>query len=249
MCIDIWAPQSRGFKRFILYKHSSDQDKNVFPHSRIPRIHVHSYWGPNVLIQYLGLVASFRLGKNIIGRCWLLQPQYLLGKILQSKLVTFSCALYIVLRNSQVFVIWLPSIMCEEESDVVVFTIGTRMRILCLSLSQTQPQPGHFYYVCFIFHVCFSYVVSLIKTINNYCYWKCDWILFHSRNIDISFFGWGWTREFLRCLAQPQPRHLCVYFLNETISSQIASNNNKLWSLLNLLHRKNIHEDIPNMRF
>ena len=126
MCIDIWAPQSRGFKRFILYKHSPDQDENVFPHSRIPRIRVHSYWGSNVLIQYLGLVASFRLCKNIIGRCWLLQRQYLLGKILQSKLVTFSCALYIVLRNSQVFVIWVPSIMCEE-SYVVVFTIGTRL--------------------------------------------------------------------------------------------------------------------------
>ena len=30
------------------------------------------------------------------------------------------------------------------------------MRILCLSLSQTHPQPVHFYYVCFIFYLCFS---------------------------------------------------------------------------------------------
>ena len=54
------------------------------------------------------------------------------------------------------------------------------MRILCLSLSQTQPQPGHFYYVCFIYYICFSYAVSLIKTIVNYCYWQSDWILLHS---------------------------------------------------------------------
>ena len=40
------------------------------------------------------------------------------------------------------------------------------------SLSQTQPQPGHFYYVCLIFCVCFSCTVSLIKTIINYCYWQ-----------------------------------------------------------------------------
>ena len=33
------------------------------------------------------------------------------------------------------------------------------------------------------------------------------------------------------------------------MSNQIASNNSSLWSLLNLLHRKNIHERIPNMRF
>ena len=57
------------------------------------------------------------------------------------------------------------------------------------SLSQPQPQPGHFYYVCLKFYLCFSYMVGLIKTIINYCYWKSDWILFHSRNIDISFFG------------------------------------------------------------
>ena len=56
----------------------------------------------------------------------------------------------------------------------------THMRILCLSLSQTQPQPGHFYFVYFIFYVCFSYAVSLIKTIINSCYWQSDWILFHS---------------------------------------------------------------------
>ena len=76
--------------------------------------------------------------------------------------------------------------------------------------------------------------VSLIKVIIDYCYWQYDWILFHSRNIDISYFGWGWPREFQRCLAQPQPKHLCVYFLNKTISSQIGSNNCYFWSFLKL---------------
>ena len=55
---------------------------------------------------------------------------------------------------------------------------------------------------------------SLIKTIINYCDWKFDWILFYSRNIHISYFGWGWTREL----------QTCVYFLNKAISSQITSN-------------------------
>ena len=53
--------------------------------------------------------------------------------------------------------------------------------------SLSQPQPGHFYYV--LYFMCFSYAVSLIKAIINCCYWQSDWILFHSRNIDISFFG------------------------------------------------------------
>ena len=97
------------------------------------------------------------------------------------------------------------------------------LSILHLSLSQTQPQPAHFYYVCFIFYVYFTYAVSLIKAINSYCNFQLDWILFHSRNIHLSNFGWGWTRDFQRCLTQPQPKHLCVYFLNKVISSQIVS--------------------------
>ena len=61
--------------------------------------------------------------------------------------------------------------------------------------SLSQPQPIHFYYVCLIYYTCVSCVVSLIKTIVYYCYWQSDWILLHSWNIDISYFGWGWTRE------------------------------------------------------
>ena len=76
------------------------------------------------------------------------------------------------------------------------------------------------------FHVCFSCAVSLIKTIINYCYWQFGWILFHSRNIhinslaedepDISGILWSSLSQKMKCL----------YFLNETISSQIASSNN-----------------------
>ena len=49
------------------------------------------------------------------------------------------------------------------------------MRILNLSLSQTQPQPGHFYYASIIFYVC------LIKAIINYYYWRSAWILFNAK--------------------------------------------------------------------
>ena len=90
-----------------------------------------------------------------------------------------------------------------------------------------QPQPGYLLesHIWKCIHVCFSYEVSLIKTIINYCNWQFYWILFYSRKI-VRF-----------TLSQNMK---CVYFMNKTISSKIASNNIKLWSLLNLLHRKNI---------
>ena len=34
-----------------------------------------------------------------------------------------------------------------------------------------------------------------------YCYWQFNWTLLYSRNIHISYYGWGWTREFQRCLS------------------------------------------------
>ena len=120
-----------------------------------------------------------------------------------------------------------------------------------LGFSPFQPQPDSAsaskcawisYLECF--QVCFSYAVdlSLIKTIINYCYWKFGWILFHSRNIHIN------------ALAEAEPdisgilwfslsqKKKCLYFLNETISSQISSSNSLLWSLLNLPYRKNINK-------
>ena len=73
------------------------------------------------------------------------------------------------------------------------------------------------------FHVCFSCTISLIKTKINYCYWQFGWILFHSRNIhinalaeaepDISGILWFSLSQNMKCL----------YYMNETISSQIAS--------------------------
>ena len=95
------------------------------------------------------------------------------------------------LCNLQVWGLVWASFFLSKALEYVNIRLrqGYRMRILCLSFSQTQPQPGHYYYVCFKFYLCFSYMVGLIKTIINYCYWKSDWILFHSRNIDISFFG------------------------------------------------------------
>ena len=102
--------------------------------------------------------------------------------------------------------------------------------------SPSQPQPDSasatpcariLYLECF--HVCFSCAVSLIKMIINYCYWQFGWILFHSRNIHIN------------ALAEAEPDILgilwfslsqnmkCLYFLNETIPSQINSSNSWLW--------------------
>ena len=96
------------------------------------------------------------------------------------------------------------------------------------SLSQPQPdqpQSGHFYYVCFTFDVCFSCVVSLNKAIINYCYWQSDWILFHSRNIHISYFAEA-EPENLRDVWLSLSQNIYVYvFFNKTILSQIASSN------------------------
>ena len=105
-------------------------------------------------------------------------------------------------------------------------------RQYCTGFSPSQPQPDSAsaspcawisYLECI--HVCFTYAVSLVKTIINYCYWQSDWILFHSRNIhknalaeaepDTSGILWFSLSQNMKCL----------YFMNETISSQIASSN------------------------
>ena len=41
---------------------------------------------------------------------------------------------------------------------------------------------------CILVIYVFSYAVSLIKTIVNYCYWQFDWILFYSRIIHLDIF-------------------------------------------------------------
>ena len=71
---------------------------------------------------------------------------------------------------------------------------------------------------------CFSCAVNLINTIVNWCYWQFGWILFYSKNMypdvlaeaesDISQILWLSLSQNMKC----------AYFLNETISSQIASN-------------------------
>ena len=42
------------------------------------------------------------------------------------------------------------------------------------SLSQPQPQPHHSRSLNSIFNVCFSFAISLIKAIIDYCDWQCD---------------------------------------------------------------------------
>ena len=75
------------------------------------------------------------------------------------------------------------------------------------------------------FHVCLSYVVSLIKTIINYCYWQFGWILFDLRNIHINALAEA-ESDILGILWFSLSQNMkCLYFMNETISSQIASSN------------------------
>ena len=75
------------------------------------------------------------------------------------------------------------------------------------------------------FQACFSFAVSLIKNIINYCYWQSYWILFHSRNIHINALAEAEPdiSGILRFSLSQNMKHL--YFLNETIPSQIASSN------------------------
>ena len=134
-------------------------------------------------------------------------------------------------------VLWVPinfrlsNVRCLHSWN----TVWSYAKMSGFSPSQPQPDSASAspcawisYLECF--HVCFFCAVSLIKTIINYCYWQFGWILFHSRNIHIN------------ALAEAEPdisgilwfslsqKKKCLYFLNETISSQISCINSLLWS-------------------
>ena len=123
------------------------------------------------------------------------------------------------------------SVVREVESicnHLVYFLTG-------FSLSQPQPDSASAspcaqisYLECF--HVCFFCLVSLIKTIINYCYWQIGWVLFYSRNIHINALAEAGP-DILGILWFSLSQNMkCPYFLNETIFSQIASINSELWS-------------------
>ena len=89
-----------------------------------------------------------------------------------------------------------------------------------LSIGPFPNRSGHFRSLNPIFYAYFSCAVSLRKTIINYCYWQYDiahfifWLRLNHKIPDMFQFLWF-----------SLSKNICVYFLNKTISSQIASNN------------------------
>ena len=71
----------------------------------------------------------------------------------------------------------------------------------------SRPQTSDSVYV-------FSCVISLIKTLINYCYWQFDWILLYSGNIRINGLADAEpekVRHVRNYLAQPQPKYeMCI---------------------------------------
>ena len=119
---------------------------------------------------------------------------------------------------------WLSLILREWPVFGWAFSVSTSARLslsqpMCLNLICAAIS----YLECF--HVCLSYVVSLIKTIINYCYWQFGWILFDLRNIHINALAEA-ESDILGILWFSLSQNMkCLYFMNETISSQIASSN------------------------